>query len=112
MIANSSFVTLFDLLSYLNGNQSSGSPPTSAVSAFYRWLEVVSSHDWNEAPLLTSPECQVQGFHSLLQKPDHLCSVADPDPHRFGNSNPGLYPDSHQSERLDPDPIIYLKSGS
>jgi hypothetical protein len=36
-----------------------GNPPSSAVCAFYRWLEAVSSHDWNEAPLVVSPECQV-----------------------------------------------------
>jgi hypothetical protein len=43
-----------------------GTPPTSAVCAFYRWLETVCSHDWNEAPLVVSSECQVPESHLFL----------------------------------------------
>jgi len=28
-----------------------GSPPSSPVTAFYRWLNLLTTHDWNEAPL-------------------------------------------------------------
>ena len=33
-----------------------GTPPVSEVSAFYRWLQLVSSHDWNEGPVIVDPD--------------------------------------------------------
>lgn len=79
-----------------------GSPPTSAVCAFYRWLELVSSHDWNEAPLVVSPDCQVPSERSSLP-PLAVITPHEPEPSYW--SLPG--PTWPELQRL-----VLLASGS
>ena len=51
------YLTKCTLLSrvFLNPGQF-GVAPVSGSSAFHRWLQILAAHDWNEDPLLVSPD--------------------------------------------------------
>ena len=31
------------------------------MSAFHRWLQIISCHDWNDSPLIVSPDITFSG---------------------------------------------------
>jgi len=43
-----------------------GYGPVDGISAFHRWLQIISSHDWNESPLTVSPDITFSGHRKDL----------------------------------------------
>lgn len=63
------------------------SAPVSPVAAFYRWLQLVSSHDWNESPLIVSPDMESSEPRSRLP-PLSVISPHDPTPSYWTSPGP------------------------
>jgi len=63
------------------------SPPVSAVCAFQRWLEILSTHDWNEAPLLVTSDSFFSGERKSLP-PLAVVSSKDPSPSFWSSPGP------------------------
>jgi len=64
-----------------------GSPPVSPVSAFLRFLQLVSSHDWNEGPLLVDPQMSNSAERASLP-PLAVISPHDPSPSYWTKPGP------------------------
>jgi len=61
--------------------------PNSAGSAFQRFLQILSTHDWNEAPLLVSPEVSFCEKRETLP-PMAIISPKDPSPSFWSKPGP------------------------
>jgi len=64
-----------------------GTPPVSEVSAFYRWLQLVSSHDWNEGPVIVDPDMVNSEKRSELP-PLAVITPHDPEPSHWTKPGP------------------------
>jgi len=69
-----------------------GSPPSSPVTAFLRWLQLISSHNWNDSPVLVgqdSPDLSSLMSSSRSSLPAMVLSTPhDPSPSFWTLSSP------------------------
>jgi len=63
------------------------SAPVSAVCAFQRWLEILSTHDWNDAPLLVTSDSSFSGERAKLP-PLAIVSSKDSSPSCWSSPGP------------------------